>query len=402
MSANSKIEWCSHSWNPTRGCEAISSGCQRCYADTLSERYRGSLMGGGEPSPFFYGFDPRLCPHKLDEPLGWRKSPAHIFVNSMSDLLLDQFGSYVHSVLDVADLVPVHCYLVLTKRAHRLREVLGDRVMGEHIWWGVTVEDRKALARIRHLRELPGATRRFLSIEPLLEDLGELDLTGIDWVIVGGESGPGARPIEIEWVRSIRNQCFAAGVPFHFKQWGGAQKSLTGRKLDGLEYDARPPLPAGTVVAPDARTRIDAIAASWADHELTWRPPTPDEIARAMRPRPTVDGPADETDLRIVCDTLAARLGLRGRVTFGGLRRELKAKTTPALGVCESQLGHSTIKIRSGLTHGHALDVLRHELAHAVVAASPGGGHDDPHDGHGGQWGVAYARVYREYARCRP
>jgi protein gp37 len=239
MSDGSSIEWTDATWNPVRGCTKISPGCKHCYAETFAERWRG-IPG----HPYEQGFDLRLIPEKLTEPLGWSKSRM-IFVNSMSDLFHDAVPeAYVRAVFEVMSLADWHVYQVLTKRAgrlhalsHRLERALVER---EHIWLGVSVEDRKyGLPRISELRKARAAVR-FLSIEPLLEDLGGLDLEGIDWVIVGGESGPGARPIRQEWVLSIRDQCQAASVPFFFKQWGGTRKKLSGRMLDGKTYDEFP------------------------------------------------------------------------------------------------------------------------------------------------------------------
>jgi protein gp37 len=239
MSVQSSIEWTDATWNPVRGCTKISPGCKHCYAETFAERFRG-VKG----HPYEQGFDLRLVPHKLTEPFSWR-SPKLVFVNSMSDLFQpgvpDEYAEAVSSVMIKADW---HTYQVLTKRSDRLSALLNGRLRfaaeRKHIWWGVSVEDRKyGLPRIEDLRNSPAAVR-FLSVEPLLEDLGELNLTGINWVIVGGESGPGARPIQKEWVISIREQCQSARVPFFFKQWGGKRKARYGRELDGRTYDEYP------------------------------------------------------------------------------------------------------------------------------------------------------------------
>ncbi len=239
MSDKSKIEWTDATWNPIRGCDKISPGCKNCYAATFAERFRG-VPG----HPYEQGFDLRFVPEKLAEPLRWSK-PKMIFVNSMSDLFhKDVPNEYVLRVAEVMRVANWHTYQVLTKRSERLAEMLRTdlRQLADepHIWWGVSVENRQhGLPRIDHLRSAPAAVR-FLSIEPLLEDLGTIDLTGISWAIVGGESGPGARPMQAEWVRSIRDQCAAAGVAFFFKQWGGTRKNLTGRVLDGQTHDERP------------------------------------------------------------------------------------------------------------------------------------------------------------------
>ena len=239
MSTNSKIEWTDATWNPVRGCTKVSPGCKHCYAERFAERFRGI-----EGHPFGQGFDLRLVPEKLGEPLRWSE-PKMIFVNSMSDLFHPGVpDSFIEQVTKTMQVAKWHTYQVLTKRSERLRELLcgplQDAAREPHIWWGVSVEDRKyGLPRIADLQAAP-ATIRFLSVEPLLEDLGALPLEGISWVIVGGESGPGARPMEEAWVLSILEQCEAAGVPFFFKQWGGVRKKAAGRKLRGLTHDGFP------------------------------------------------------------------------------------------------------------------------------------------------------------------
>jgi protein gp37 len=240
MGETSKIEWTDATWNPVRGCTKISPGCAHCYAEVFAERFRGVPN-----HPFEEGFDLRLVPKKLGDPLKWRE-PKTIFVNSMSDLFHQEVPiEYIESVATVMEKANWHTYQVLTKRPERMRELLtwrlGWAAILPHIWWGVSVENRRhGLPRIAELQASP-ARVRFLSIEPLLEDLGTIDLTGIHWVIVGGESGQGARPMQREWVISIRDQCRDAGVPFFFKQWGGVKKSLHGRELDGRTYDEMPP-----------------------------------------------------------------------------------------------------------------------------------------------------------------
>lgn len=237
--AVTNIEWTDATWNPVRGCTKISPGCAHCYAETFAERFRG-VPG----HPYEQGFDLRLVPEKLGEPLRW-KTPKMIFVNSMSDLFhKDVPDDYILSIVRVMQAANWHTYQVLTKRSERQRDMLQTTLSAAaeqpQIWWGVSVENRKhGLPRIDHLRAAP-ARVRFLSIEPLLEDLGEINLEGIHWVIVGGESGAGARPMQKEWVVSIRDQCERAGVPFFFKQWGGVRKSKAGRKLDGQTYDGMP------------------------------------------------------------------------------------------------------------------------------------------------------------------
>jgi protein gp37 len=239
MSDNSKIEWTDATWNPVRGCTKVSPGCQHCYAETFAERFRG-VPG----HPFEFGFDLRLVPEKLTEPLRWA-SPRMIFVNSMSDLFhRDVPDHYIEAVARVMMQANWHTYQILTKRGDRMRDLLRGRLRDaarqSHIWWGVSVENRKhGLPRIVELRDSP-ARVRFLSIEPLLEDLGRINLRGIHWIIVGGESGAGARPMSADWVRRIKDQCDEADVPFFFKQWGGVRKSETGRELDGRTYSQFP------------------------------------------------------------------------------------------------------------------------------------------------------------------
>jgi protein gp37 len=257
MSAISSIEWTDATWNPVRGCVKVSPGCKHCYAETFAERFRG-VPG----HPYEQGFDLRFIPEKLFEPFRWT-SPKTVFVNSMSDLfqngIPEAFIARVGQVMQMADW---HTYQVLTKRAERMSEMLSGPLsfaaqLG-HIWWGVSVEDKKyGLPRIQVLRETPAAMR-FLSIEPLLEDLGEIDLNGIHWVIVGGESGNGARPMKENWIISLRNQCLTQNVPFFFKQWGGVRKKRFGRTLNGQTYDEMP-MKNGNAM-PTARERLGMIS----------------------------------------------------------------------------------------------------------------------------------------------
>jgi len=239
MSEHSKIEWTEATWNPVRGCLKISPGCKHCYAETFAERFRGVRS-----HPYEHGFDPRLVPQKLLEPLSWA-TPKTVFVNSMSDLFQDAVpDEYIVAVTEVMLLAPWHTFQVLTKRSKRMEGLLSSRLRiaaaARHIWWGVSVEDKRyGLPRIADLRRTPARTR-FLSIEPLLEDLGKLNLSGINWVIVGGESGGGARPMKREWVEAVRQACRAANTRFFFKQWGGVQKSKYGRVLNGRTYDEIP------------------------------------------------------------------------------------------------------------------------------------------------------------------
>jgi protein gp37 len=256
MSAESKIEWTDSTWNPVRGCTKISPGCANCYAETFAERFRG-VKG----HPYEQGFDLRLVPGKLAEPLTWA-SPKMIFVNSMSDLFhKDVADDYILAVAKLMALANWHTYQVLTKRSERMCELLSTRLKASaampHIWWGVSVENKKhGLPRIDHLRQAPAAVR-FLSVEPLLEDLGAVNLEGISWVIVGGESGAGARPMAKEWVLAIRDQCRQDGVPFFFKQWGGWNKKAAGRILDGCTYDEMPDRVQNPV--PDRKDRLEMI-----------------------------------------------------------------------------------------------------------------------------------------------
>lgn len=253
MSDHSKIEWTDATWNPVRGCTKISPGCKHCYAEAFAERFRG-VPG----HPYEQGFDLRLIPEKLIEPLLW-PNPRMVFVNSMSDLFHENIpDDYIEAVGRIMETVNWHTYQILTKRSARMSNLLKGRMSFAanlaHVWWGVSVEDRRyGGPRIDDLRDSP-ASVRFLSIEPLLEDLGILDLSGIHWVIVGGESGFGARPMDPQWVRSIMRQCKQAKVPFFFKQWGGVQKKKTGRLLLGRTYDELPPRKSRPI--PEKRTRL--------------------------------------------------------------------------------------------------------------------------------------------------
>ncbi|MBI3823627.1 MAG: phage Gp37/Gp68 family protein [Planctomycetes bacterium] len=256
MSEHSSIEWTDATWNPVRGCTKISPGCAHCYAETFAERFRG-VPG----HPYEQGFDLRLVPEKLREPLRWASSRM-IFVNSMSDLFHEDVpDDYIRDVARVMELATWHTFQVLTKRSVRLRDLLRGSLRFAanlpHIWWGVSVENqRHGLPRIENLRRAP-ATVRFLSVEPLLEDLGTLNLKGINWVIVGGESGPGARTMQPEWVLSVRDQCHAASIPFFFKQWGGVRKKQAGRTLAGQTYNGLPERVSAS--APSQRIRLNLI-----------------------------------------------------------------------------------------------------------------------------------------------
>jgi protein gp37 len=239
MSDKSKIEWTEATWNPLRGCVKISPGCKHCYAETFAERFRGVPN-----HPYEQGFDLRLVPAKLLEPLSW-PAPRMVFANSMSDLFQDGVpDDYIVAAARVMEAAKWHTFQVLTKRADRMRTLL-NTTLGfasklPNVWWGVSVENvRYGVPRIGHLQEA-AARVRFLSVEPLLEDVGRLELSGLHWVIVGGESGPGARPMREDWVHNVRIQCEEASIPFFFKQWGGVQKGKTGRLLNGRTYDGMP------------------------------------------------------------------------------------------------------------------------------------------------------------------
>lgn len=238
MAEATAIEWTDATWNPVTGCTKISAGCDNCYAERFSERFRG-VPG----HPFETGFDLTLRPARLTQPLAWRE-PRMIFVNSMSDLFHKEIPeAFVSKVFDTMEQADWHTFQVLTKRSSIMRAFLrrryGDGRGPTHIWCGVSVEDGSRASRVRHLQAAPAGTR-FLSIEPLIGPVGALDLEGIDWVIVGGESGPRARPMDPEWVREIRDQCVSAGVAFFFKQWGGFRPKSGGRNLDGREWSEFP------------------------------------------------------------------------------------------------------------------------------------------------------------------
>ena len=234
MGVGTSIEWTTATWNPLTGCTKISPGCKHCYAERMSNRLR--LMG--QPN-YVNGFDLTLHERMLDQPLRWKK-PQSVFVNSMSDLFhKDVPVDFIRRVFDVMQKAHWHQFQVLTKRADRLEEVSPLLPWPDNVWQGVSVENADYTFRIDHLRRT-GAKTKFLSIEPLLGPLPDLDLTGIDWAIVGGESGPGARPVQKEWIVDVIRQCEAAGVPVFFKQWGGTNKKKTGRELDGRTYDGKP------------------------------------------------------------------------------------------------------------------------------------------------------------------
>jgi len=234
VSVNSSIEWTNSTWNPVTGCTKVSPGCKHCYAEVFAERWRG-IRG----HHFEQGFDIRLWPERLDLPLTWKK-PRTIFVNSMSDLFHEKVPlAFIQKVFGTMVKASWHTFQILTKRSERLAELAPELNWPSNVWMGVSIETAKYLWRADHLREVPAAVR-FLSLEPLLGSLGTIDLSSIHWIIVGGESGPGARPIEADWVREIHKQCRAQDVPLFFKQWGGVQKKRNGRILDGRTWDEMP------------------------------------------------------------------------------------------------------------------------------------------------------------------
>lgn len=234
MSDHSSIEWTNATWNPVTGCTKVSAGCKNCYAERFAERFRG-VPG----HPFEQGFDIRLWPERLDIPLRWR-TPRLIFVNSMSDLFHPKVpDDFIQAAFATMEAAPQHTFQILTKRPERVAASAADLPWPANVWMGVSVEDARVLGRVELLRRVPAAVR-FLSCEPLIGSLRGLDLRGIDWVIVGGESGPGAREMRPEWVHELRRECHVAAVPFFFKQWGGVIKSRTGRELNGKTYNGMP------------------------------------------------------------------------------------------------------------------------------------------------------------------
>jgi protein gp37 len=248
MAQGSGIEWTEATWNPVTGCTKVSPGCKHCYAERMAKR----LQAMGQAN-YARGFELTLQPHMLELPLRW-KQPQTIFVNSMSDLFHAGVPlAYVRRVFDVMARAHWHRFQVLTKRADRLVELSLRLSWPPNVWMGVSVESARYRSRIDRLRAT-GARLKFLSLEPLLGPLSDLDLTGIDWVIVGGESGPGARPMDPAWVLELRDQCHRARVPFFFKQWGGANKKRTGRTLEGRVWDEMPVV-GSPAAATEAMTR---------------------------------------------------------------------------------------------------------------------------------------------------
>ena len=234
MAQKSRIEWTESTWNPVTGCTKISAGCRNCYAERIALR----LKAAGSRN-YANGFRVTTHPHVLEMPLRW-KQPHTIFVNSMSDLFhKDVSFDFISKIFDVMCRTSRHQYQVLTKRSHRLLQLNSELPWPQNVWMGVTVENADYISRIDHLRQTDAAIK-FISFEPLLGPIPNIDLEGIDWVIVGGESGPGARPMLPDWAADIRDQCLAADVPFFFKQWGGVNKKKTGRILDGQTWDQMP------------------------------------------------------------------------------------------------------------------------------------------------------------------
>lgn len=232
--SETKIEWTDMTWNPTTGCSKVSEGCKNCYAERMSKR----LKAMGNPR-YSRGFEPQEHYDALSIPYKWKK-PKRVFVNSMSDLFHDKISDeFIAQVFDVMNKTPLHTYQILTKRPQRAIQMADRLNWSDNIWMGTSVENSRVVGRIDELKEIP-ARIRFLSCEPLIGALEAMNLQDIHWVIVGGESGPGARPMNADWVRSILNQCQAAEVPFFFKQWGGAMKHKNGRLLDGREWNEFP------------------------------------------------------------------------------------------------------------------------------------------------------------------
>ena len=237
MARESRIEWTEVTWNPVTGCSKVSAGCAHCYAERFALRLQAAGM-----AKYRRGFRVTTHEEELAVPLSWRK-PRLVFLCSMGDLFHAEVpAGFIKRVFGVMAGCPHHLFQVLTKRSRRLRALAPSLPWPDNVWMGVTVEDARNVGRIADLTAT-GAKVKFLSCEPLLGDIGHLPLRGIDWVIVGGESGPGARPMKKEWVRSIKRQCDEAGVCFYFKQWGGTRKHLNGRELDGREYTAMPEIP---------------------------------------------------------------------------------------------------------------------------------------------------------------
>lgn len=238
MADRSAIEWTEATWNPVTGCTKITPGCAHCYAERFAERWRG-IAG----HPYEQGFDLRLWPDRLEIPLRWRR-PRLVFVNSMSDLFHPVVPlEFIKRVFEVMERAEWHTFQVLTKRHERLAELAPELAWSPNVWIGVSIESRRWVRRADCLRQITDATVRFISAEPLLGALDGLDLAGIDWLIAGGESGPGHRPVREEWLLDLRDRCVAAGVPYFFKQWGGLRPKSGGRLLEGREWAEMPLVP---------------------------------------------------------------------------------------------------------------------------------------------------------------
>jgi protein gp37 len=267
MAESTAIEWTDATWNPVTGCTKISSGCDNCYAERFSERFRG-VKG----HPFESGFDLTLRPQRLEQPLRWAR-PRKIFVNSMSDLF-HKFVPYpfVDRVFDTMEKASWHTFQILTKRSSRMRDYVrsryGNTGAPSHIWFGVSIEDGTKLSRARHILQAP-VFIRFLSIEPLIGPVGELPLVGISWVIVGGESGPRARLVDPQWIRDIRDQCQSCQVPFFFKQWGGIRPKAGGRSIDGRQWNQFPKMPTAIVNLDNENRKVATTTTPGMNHGVT-------------------------------------------------------------------------------------------------------------------------------------
>lgn len=247
MGDNTTIEWTDATWNPVTGCNKVTAGCDNCYAERFSERFRGV-----QEHPFENGFDLTLRPARLMQPLSW-KAPRRVFVNSMSDLFHKEVPhSFIDNVFETMEKANWHTFQVLTKRSSLLNRYLTKRypngLAPTHIWLGVSVEDANNSVRIKHLKSAR-ASVKFVSFEPLIGPIGQIDLSGIDWAIVGGESGPRARPMEEAWALELRDQCRVQGVAFFFKQWGGVRPKSGGRRLKGQEWNQYPEAQPASAVA---------------------------------------------------------------------------------------------------------------------------------------------------------
>jgi protein gp37 len=383
MSAKSKIEWTDATWNPVTGCTKVSPGCKHCYAETFSERFRGV------PGNYFErGFDLQLRPSKLDEPKRW-KQPKVIFVNSMSDLFHERVPvEYIREVFEVMRSTPRHTYQVLTKRSARMVEVCRDIEIPSNVWMGVSVESADYLWRVDHLRQVEA--NRFLSCEPLLGTLDGLDLTGIGWVIGGGESGSHLvkhqeRRLDRhpEWIRRLRDICERASVPFHFKQWGGHQKAKAGRELDGRTHDdvpGRVRLP--VVLVPIEPEPISTPAAVPA-HGPTTRQVAAYKAWATMRAGVTsgTAKPKGSSAERVLSMSLDSIVESANRALFRG---ELPpVAISYGVPTSKNAAGHydpqsRTIVIREGLPPRELLSTIAHELCHHATR--------DTRPAHGQAW----------------